>query len=209
MLLSVDASNGSTGKTVRRLSGAVRYDTMATIATTGFSTAGTVILASGENFPDALSASALAGVYNAPILLTSRDSLSSRAAQTIAELKAKKVFVLGGTAAVSESVLNSLKAKGLSVERVYGETRRGTAEAIAKKVAAAQTPDTAIVASSGTPWDSLSVSPLAYAKGWPVLLTQGDGRLSSASISTLKSMASIKRIIVVGGTSAVSSAVSS
>ncbi len=210
MLLSVDTSNGSTGKTVRRLSGAVRYDTMAAIATTGFSTAGTVILASGENFPDALSASALAGVYNAPILLTARDSLSSQAAQTIAELKAKKVFVLGGTAAVSESVVNSLKAKGLSVERVYGETRQGTAEAIAKKVAAAQTPpDTAIVASSGAPWDSLSVSPLAYAKGWPVLLTQGDGRLSSASISTLKSMTGVKRIIVVGGTSAVSSAVSS
>ena len=209
VLLSVGASAAGTGKTVRRLSGAVRYDTMAAIATTGFSTADTVILASGENFPDALSASALAGAYGAPILLTARDALSAQAAQTINELKAKKVVVLGGTAAVSEAVVNSLKAKGLSVRRLYGNTRQNTAEAIAKEVTSVKTPDTVVVANSAAPWDSLSISPLAYAKSWPVLLTQGDGKLSSSSLTVLKSMKSVKKVVIVGGTNAVSSAVSS
>lgn len=200
-------STSATGKSVRRISGAVRYDTMASIASVGYSKSNVVILASGENFPDALSASALAGAYNAPILLTASNALSAQTARAIDSLTAKRVIVLGGTSAVSDQVVSALKSKGLSVKRVYGSVRQGTAEAVAKNVAAITSPDTAIIASSAAPWDSLSVSSLAYAKKWPVLLTQADGSLSSSTLATLKSISSIKKVIIVGGNNAVSASV--
>lgn len=202
-------STSTTGKSVRRLSGAVRYDTMASIASIGFSKSNVVILASGENFPDALSASALAGAYNAPILLTASGSLSAQTARAIDNLSAKRVIVLGGTSAISDQVVAELKSKGLTVKRIYGSVRQGTAEAVAKNVAAITSPDTAIIASSTAPWDSLSVSSLAYAKNWPVLLTQADGSLSSSTLTTLKSISSIKRVVIVGGSNAVSPSVAS
>lgn len=54
-----------------RLSGITRYDTMSRIADTAFpDTASTVVIASGENYPDALAASGFAGVKDSPILMT-------------------------------------------------------------------------------------------------------------------------------------------
>ena len=61
---------------VSRLCGETRYETAYESSKKLSSTSNTIILASGENFPDALAASALAGVNNAPILLTAKSSLS-------------------------------------------------------------------------------------------------------------------------------------
>ena len=57
---------------VQRVAGDTRYDTMSELISNvgGWSASDKVILASGANYPDALSASALAGVYDAPIILT-------------------------------------------------------------------------------------------------------------------------------------------
>src|SRR5579862_3910184 len=59
--------------TLTRISGADRYGTSAQVATTAFTAAPTVILATGATYPDALSASFLAGSLHAPILLTTPD----------------------------------------------------------------------------------------------------------------------------------------
>ena len=194
-------------KSVLRLSGATRYDTMSSIASVGFSNASTVVIASGENFPDALAASALAGKLGSPVLLTSGSVLSNQVEYQITRLGAKHVTVLGGEAAVSEGVANRLRDMGLSVERICGTTRQETAEAIARFVALEGNSDTAIVASGFSPWDALSISPFAYSSQSPVFLTTGDGALSDSSLATLKSLGSIHRVIIVGGPSAVSSEV--
>jgi putative cell wall-binding protein len=61
---------------VQRLAGADRFDTAATIGETAF-TEGveTVYVATGGNFPDALSGGAVAGLEDAPILLTTPDAV--------------------------------------------------------------------------------------------------------------------------------------
>ena len=65
---------------LRRLSGATRYDTMERIVGAGgWRSGGTVIVASGGNYPDALAASGLAGVLDAPIVLTDGNTLSVQA----------------------------------------------------------------------------------------------------------------------------------
>lgn len=191
-------------KASERLSGETRYDTMAAISSTGFTCADSVVLASGKNFPDALGASALGGSLNAPVLLTDPNALSDQAASEIERLGARTVYIVGGTAAVSSGVETDLRSKGYKVERIFSNSRQQTAVEIAKTVAGMASPDTAIVAAGETAWDSLSVSPFAYAKGYPVYLAEKDGSVSQETVDAIKASSSIKRIIIVGGNAAVS-----
>ena len=193
---------------VDRLSGLTRYDTMRTIMKTGFSSADTVVIASGANFPDALGASALAGTNDAPILLTASDTLSWQTCNEIKRLNPEKAYIIGGTSAISSGVESSIRSLGVTTERVSGDTRQLTAQAISNKVCASETPDTVIVASSAAPWDSLSISSYAYAKKYPVLLTESNGKLSSQTIETLRSSGAT-RVIIVGGTASVAKSVES
>ena len=86
--------------------GTDRYDTSALVAAQFFPTPGTVGLASGTNFPDALAGGGHVGRFSGPMLLTDPATLSP---QTQAYLTTKAAgiaggFLYGGTTAVSESV---------------------------------------------------------------------------------------------------------
>lgn len=70
----------------------------------------TVVLTSGENFPDALASSSLSGKFLAPLLLTGRDHLSPYVKDYIAKNNIKKVIIIGGNVAVSDNVIAELKA---------------------------------------------------------------------------------------------------
>jgi putative cell wall-binding protein len=69
-----------------------------------------VVVASGENFPDALSANYLATSQRTVILLTRANSLPQATKDAICELGAQRVFLVGGTAAISAGVENTLKS---------------------------------------------------------------------------------------------------
>ena len=200
-------SRASSAKIVRRLSGATRYDTMASIVSTGFRSSSTVIVVGGENFPDALSAASLAGSLGVPVVTTGSASLAPQARQAIERLGADSVIVLGGTNAVSDSVVSSLGSMGVSVRRIWGASRQETANAVAREVAATSAPDTVVVANGYAPWDALSASSYAYLSGAPVLLADQDGTLPPSSVDVLKKMPSVKRAIILGGTAVVPDAV--
>lgn len=92
-----------------------------------------ICLASGEAFPDAISATSLVTQIKAPLLLTSRAQMSS---EVMAEIKrlAKpnaQVLLLGGTQAINPKVDAQLKQMGLGTKRLAGPTRVETALAIA------------------------------------------------------------------------------
>lgn len=191
------------GGAAKRLQGNTRYDTMRKISKQGFSSAKTAIIASGENFPDALGASSLAGANDAPILLSSPNSLSWQAKFEIHRLGVKSVYLVGGKAALSESVGSTLENMGVKVTRVEGSARQQTAAEVAKLVAKASKPTTAIIASGNAPWDSLSISSYAYAKNYPIFLAEGDGTLSEKTIETLRSTG-VTSVLIVGGKGVVS-----
>lgn len=86
-----------------RVSGANRYDTSVEIAKK-FGDFDTVIIASGENFPDALSSGALSKEYNAPILLTPKKGLSAEVLKFLREKKPSRIIIAGGEVAVSSKV---------------------------------------------------------------------------------------------------------
>ncbi|MDR1088930.1 MAG: cell wall-binding repeat-containing protein [Coriobacteriales bacterium] len=192
-----------------------RYDTMQAIVSTGWKDEGSpyVIVASGMNFPDALAASSLAGIYGAPVVLTESSTLTSQAEQTIKDLGATKALVIGGEAAVSKEILAALEdivGPG-NVSRISGGTRISTALDIYEK---GRTPDAnqaswgdiAIIANGFSFADALSVSPFANVTRSPIFLStpesmSGSG-LDEATLAAINT-GGFKRIIITGGTAAV------
>jgi putative cell wall-binding protein/lambda repressor-like predicted transcriptional regulator len=194
------------GGEVKRTAGGNRYDTSAKTALDAYPNgAETVIIARGDdqgNFADGLAASYLAGVKDAPVLLTSPGSLPQEIEAAINKLGATKAYVLGGELAVSQGVESKLKSLGLEVERITGNNRYATAAAIAAKGGPA---DTAIVVSGFAPADSLVAGSLAFSQGYPLLLV--DKNSVPAETKNAITSLGIKKIIVIGGENAVSKAV--
>ncbi len=86
------------GLAVERVAGPDRFATAAAAArAAGVGADGTVVLARGTDFPDALSAAALgAGPDGPPTLLTERDRLPAPTELALAALGARRVLVVGG-----------------------------------------------------------------------------------------------------------------
>jgi putative cell wall-binding protein len=165
-----------------------------------------VIIATGRNWPDALGGAALAGVLDAPILLSEPTSLPTVTADEISRLGATHAIILGGTGAVSSGVQTTLATTmGLSVERIDGLTRYQTADKIALRVIELQPGygGTAFVATGADFPDALAAAPLAAANGWPLYLAHPTTGLSDA---TKAAMTRVTRVRVLGGTGAVSPA---
>jgi len=102
---------GPGGLTTTSIAGTNRYATSVEVSKRAFPTgANAVVIATGENWPDALGGSALAGALGGPILLTRKTALPSEVAAEIGRLKPKGAVILGSTAAVSAGVENALKA---------------------------------------------------------------------------------------------------
>src|SRR5690606_29047138 len=93
-----------------RIFGSDRYATAAAVATEWDESfdADVVFLATGENYPDALSAAAAAAYRGAPVLLTKKNSLPPVVKSKLQQLAPSKVVVLGSTAAISASVFSTL-----------------------------------------------------------------------------------------------------
>jgi putative cell wall-binding protein len=191
------------------LQGTNRYATAIEASRRAFKTAPTVVIATGENWPDALGGAALAGAEGGPILLTMRDTLPGSVLSEIRRLKAEKAIVLGGTGAVGDPVIATLKKElgSGNVRRIGGSNRYATAELVARATAARTGSDydgTVFVATGGNFPDALAASPLAAANGWPILLSSPGG-LSGSTMSAMKAIGA-KRVFVLGGTAVVSSA---
>lgn len=197
-------AHAATAPSWKRLQGASRYDTMSAIVEEGFQGSDRVVVASGEAFPDALAASALAGALDCPVLLTEHARLSSQTAAQLGRLGAREAYVVGGEAAVSARAQSQIEELGVSVRRVAGDSRFATSTAVLDAVRAeGSNQDVVIVAAGGTFADSLSISPWAYATATPVVLAQPDGTLDDHTADAVRS-AGFSWAILVGGSSVVS-----
>lgn len=188
---------------VQRVAGDTRYDTMSELISNvgGWSASDKVILASGANYPDALSASALAGVYDAPIILTDPTELSSKAAATIKQLNPSTIYVVGGPSAVSDAALQeATNICGSNTIRLYGSTRYETSLEILRQCNSSS--DTVIVATGANYADSLSISPFAYVTKSPIVLCDPYGGLAQEAIEAIRA-GGFSRAILVGGNAAV------
>ena len=185
---------------VGRLGGADRFGTAAAVSQAQFpgGHAGAVVLARGDDYPDALVAGPLAGAKRAPLLLSVGGSLPP---VTKTELQrvlpaGGMVYVLGGTGAVPVSVATQLTDLGYQVVRYGGADRFATAVQVA---GALGDPGTVLLATGTNFPDALSAGVGAAKAAGVVLLTNG-GSLPAATSSYLAAHA--KTVYAVGGPAA-------
>ena len=191
---SVQAS--TTGSTIisHRISGDDRYSTADALCEK-FTSADTVIIASGENFPDALCAAPLSKQYNAPILLSSSTGLTKETLAEIVRLKATKAIIIGGTGVISLALDKQLTSARVTPTRIGGNDRYETSLLVAKHL---NSPTAVVVASGENFPDALSISGIASLLNMPIILSSKNG-LSTDAQTYIKNIGATKTYIV-GGT---------
>ena len=182
-----------------RIFGANRYETSLEIADAISARDGlfdAIVLASGENYPDALSGSFLAKKKDAPILLVTRSKEDMVLEYVRTRMRSGgTVYILGGTGAIGTSVEDKLDLYGIRYKRLGGANRFETNLLILQE---AGIDDEPIMVCSGMNFaDSLSAS----AVGNPVLLV--DGTLKASQEAFLASVRP-KENYIIGGVGAVS-----
>ncbi|MGB4593367.1 MAG: cell wall-binding repeat-containing protein [Coriobacteriia bacterium] len=195
----------------RRLSGADRYATAVQVSQSTFGEgSNTVVIASGEGFADAVSASSLAGAYDAPLLLVRRTTLPSTVAAEIDRLGATQAFIVGGEAAISAAVASAIDARPAmeTPVRVSGSDRYATSAEVTRRVISrlgAEWDGGVFVARGDAFPDALAVGPLAWQSRRPVVLTQP--QTLPAATSVLLAEIDPVSAVIVGGTVAVNAPV--
>lgn len=190
---------------VTRLSGRDRYATAVAVSQSQFPTPPStgvpvVYVASGRDFPDALSAAPVAGMHAGPLLLTDPAALPSVVDTELSRLRPSQIVILGGTGAVSSAVEAALSVHNWGgVSRVAGPDRYATAVDVSQSQFQPGVP-VAYVASGLDFPDALSGAPVAV--GSPLLLTDRQ-TLPSVVAGELARLQPV-RIVVLGGTGAVS-----
>ncbi|MCL2486528.1 MAG: cell wall-binding repeat-containing protein [Oscillospiraceae bacterium] len=189
-----------------RIHGESRIITAIEVSRAGWPTgSANVVLASGRNFPDALTGGPLAAMLDAPILLTGGESLELAVNLRLAEMYAQNVYILGGTASVSESIEQQLRGYGLKVERLAGDDRYETSAAIAEKMdrLRGKAPDTIFVADSAGFADAISVTPVAALMKSPIIITPSSSPGFAAASQNYAAGCGTKNAVIIGGTNAV------
>lgn len=209
--------NHTTNKTNQRLFGTSRYETGIAVADqlkaeNGGKAFEKIIICDGRGFADALSASYLASVLDAPILLVANgkdtaviDYIKNNST------KGAAVYVIGGEAAVSPDIYNKIKAVRSSTERVAGANRYETSQKVVilgamwAQVLNKSIGTDLIIADGNNFADALSAS----ATGQPILLVNGKAgkALTEEQKSIVKAYADEKLgVVIAGGTGAVNAA---
>ncbi|MSB11514.1 cell wall-binding repeat-containing protein [Finegoldia sp. BIOML-A1] len=144
---------------VTRISGKDRITTSVEISKSAYTTSENVVLASGFNFADALSAGQLASALNAPLLLSSQNKLDSQTKNEIERLKAKKVYVVGGDNAISKTgVDKNLQSSNINVTRLEGQDRYSTSQKVMEKTKEIINPEYLLIASGKNFPDALAAT---------------------------------------------------
>lgn len=194
---------------VERIDGDDRFATSRALANEVFGTAGSPVayLATGLNFPDALSASAAAGRVDAPVILIDgrAPTLDSETMALLDSLGVERVVIVGGANSVSIDLERNLRLSGLfaNVRRLSGNDRYETSSNIARDAF----PQAArvFIATGVTFPDALAGAAWAAASDSPLIVVPG-GCVPSRVVRDLTNY-QVDAITLLGGTSAVSSSV--
>lgn len=192
-----------------RYEGTSRYETMGKIVKAGFPTSEWAVVATGESFPDALAANALAGARDCPVVLTESNHLTLMAWETLVDRGVKHVYIIGGTSAVSNETQTAIELLGMSTTRIAGTDRLSTSVAAFNEVRAVgkekgELSDTLIIATGYNFADTLSIGSWSWRTRSPIFLTKSDGTLTDDEVSAIKGDSKFKRVVIVGGSKAVS-----
>ncbi len=155
--------NGLDSFNVKRLAGSNRFDTNLLILKEAGVLDKSILVCTGIDFADSLSASAT----GQPILMVYGDKLTADQAAFMKSVEGSPIYIIGGTGAVSEKMEKALSAYG-KPERLAGKTRFQTSVMIAEEFF--REPTAAVLAYAWEFPDGLCGGPLATAIDAPLLL---------------------------------------
>jgi putative cell wall-binding protein len=211
----IDEELEAAGFVVERVAGNDRFETAAAVArNSGAANVGvkgaegrTVLLANGFAPADALSAGPLAYGQQWPVLLTNADALPVATTRALDDLGIQHVVVVGGTAVVSDGVVEQLQGSGRTVERVAGADREATATALADfLVALGLQVGRVEVAAASSFADALVLGNHA-APDAPVLLCHALNDCGATTVSWIVQHSdAVDLVVIAGGTTVVGNA---
>ena len=192
----------------KSLAGQNRYDTAVKVSNDGWTESDTVFLVNGKAIADALTATPLARLKSAPILLTEKDQLNDLTSREINRLKAKNIVIIGGNNSISKDLEDKLVASGKQVQRISGDDRKDTSKKIAEEVLKIKKVDTiSLVNGYKGLADAISFSPVAGEKTIPIILTDNKGLYSMPE--DLKDTSKVSKSYIIGGFESVPRSVAS
>lgn len=186
-----------------RIGGVDRYATAVAVSQQTFPAGAPIVfLASGLDYPDALSAAPLAAALGGPLLLTPTAALPPAGVAELQRLAPAEVVIVGGPAIISDSVEQQVRALGLTTRRVFGTDRYATSRALIAAFAPAS--DLLYVATGRTYPDALAAAAAAGAAAAPVLLVDGAAATLDAPTAALIAARGVRTAVIAGGVGAVS-----
>ncbi|MGG4167054.1 cell wall-binding repeat-containing protein [Rossellomorea vietnamensis] len=183
------------GLKVKRIGGIDRYETAQLISEQVAANPDKAIIASGKNFPDALSVAPYASVKGYPILLTAKDSVSSYTTEALNGVDG--TIVVGGEGVITNAVMKKVKGE----QRVSGIDRYETSLEIARKLPLSNPGEHVLVASGKNYPDALSGSVLAAKQQAPLLLSNPEQLPTSVNNFILSEK--YKQFFLLGGPGAI------
>ncbi|EPR76630.1 Chitin binding protein [Leifsonia rubra CMS 76R] len=189
---------------VTRLYGASRYETAVRVSQQSAPGVPAVFVAAGTNFPDALSAAAAAAYVGGPLLLTTPGAIPANVVAEIQRLNPTKIYIAGGTGAVSASVETVLE--GIApVIRFGGGDRYATGLELVGGIFPSSA---SVVLATGRNFpDALAATGVAGKLSSPVVLVDGlQSTISSATLAEFSRMG-VTDVIIAGGTGVISAGI--
>ncbi|MGI9018447.1 MAG: cell wall-binding repeat-containing protein [Euzebya sp.] len=203
---------------VTRLAGQNQYDTAVQVATEAVDIADlpsinglrSILLASGENFPDALAGSPAAYAGPTPVLYAEPGNLPDEVSSFMDRSDVEQVVILGGTAAISESVATQIRSDGRAVVRLGGADRVETATIVAEWTQQnySFTEDSIMLARGDDFPDALTAGQLGGRFGRPLVLSANPDLLPRTALTYFATRCDVIEVVqAIGGQAALSTAV--
>jgi len=198
-VVSVNVENTlrTQGFEVIRICGKDRYETSVEVAKK-LDSIGLAVVASGQNFPDALSIASIAAAKQIPILLTEKNTLPSPTETFIRINNINQGYIVGGEGVISSSIGGRLSG----YKRLAGKDRYSTNLAIISEFVNTLSCDDVFIATGEDYPDALSGSASAAKLNSPIFITNGTTFIGGSDLIT--KISSVKNIKVLGGTAVVS-----
>lgn len=188
-LLAALAESAS-GTDLDRLGGLDRYATAALVAERVRSegrAGSTVLLTTGENFPDAVSAGGWVG--DGVVLLTRRSSIPDVTLDVLRQSWVRDVVVIGGPTVVDDTVLDRVRTLGRNVTRVWGLDRYATSLAVSAESVGADSVSTVWVAPGTVFADQLVAAAGARRTNGAFLIVPPSRALTAAAVAEIQRVA--------------------
>lgn len=198
MPTSIEAELQAMGITPTRIAGQDRYETSVNIAKQAVSPS-ELIVATGEDYPEALSIAPIAAIKQIPILLVPKSYLPDSVKTYLSTLNIKKTYVIGDSSSIDDSVANQFTHP----ERIVGADRYELNIVIDKEFEGNFNSDSSCIATGEGFADALTGAAYAAKISAPMILVNSALPTNTKNYYQQR-LPNAKNIYVFGGTGVVS-----